>query len=58
MIEIIGINGPVVKALDYDKSLMMLEKVFVGELCLVGEVIKIIGDVVTIQVYEIGRAHV
>ena len=52
MIEIIGINGPVIKALDHDKSLMMLEKVFVGDLGLVGEVIKIIETVVTIQVYE------
>ena len=52
MIEIIGISGPVVKARDAGHSLKMLEKVFVGSMGLVGEVIKIIEDVVTIQVYE------
>ena len=52
MIKIIGINGPVIRAMDEEKTLMMLEKVFVGELGLVGEVIKIIENIVTIQVYE------
>jgi V/A-type H+-transporting ATPase subunit A len=52
MAEIIGINGPVVKADDPENSLKMLEKVFVGDLKLIGEVIKIIGKTVTVQVYE------
>lgn len=51
MAQIYGINGPVVKAKDAG-GLMMLEKVFVGDIGLIGEVIRTEGDCVTIQVYE------
>ncbi|KLO22231.1 V-type ATP synthase subunit A [Marinitoga sp. 1155] len=45
------INGPVVKA-DGAKNLFMNEMVRVGEFKLTGEVIRIDGDIATIQVYE------
>jgi len=50
--RITGINGQVVKAKG-NVPFRMLEAVRVGDLGLIGEVIKINGDVVTIQVYEV-----
>lgn len=51
MAIIYGINGPVVKV-NNASGLTMREKVLVGDLKLVGEVIRIKGDSATIQVYE------
>ena len=48
---IISINGQVIKARG-DVAFRMLEAVRVGDLGLIGEVIRINGDVATIQVYE------
>ena len=50
--KIIGINGQVIKAYG-GNALKMLEAVRVGNLGLIGEVIRINGDVATIQVYEV-----
>ena len=50
--SIIGINGQVVKARAHP-SFKMLEAVRVGELKLIGEVIKINSEFITIQVYEV-----
>ena len=49
--EIIRINGPIVDAVGM-RSVQMYEVVEVGALRLVGEVIRLNGDVGTIQVYE------
>ncbi len=48
---IIRINGPIVEAKDME-SVGMLEVVEVGEVRLIGEVIRVRGGVSTIQVYE------
>ena len=48
---IIRINGPIVEARQMDQT-GMLEVVEVGNLRLIGEVIRVRGDVATIQVYE------
>ena len=45
------VNGPVIEASGIDDA-MMLELVFVGEVRLVGEAIKLEGDRAIIQVYE------
>jgi len=49
--KIAGINGPVVTVRG-SKEFQMLEMVFVSHLKLIGEVIHIEGDDVTVQVYE------
>ncbi|MDR0946310.1 MAG: V-type ATP synthase subunit A [Ruminococcus sp.] len=51
MNTVYGINGPVVKVKD-TKDFSMMEKVFVGNKRLIGEVISITSDETTIQVYE------
>ena len=50
--SIIGINGQVIKAKAHP-SFKMLEAVRVGKLKLIGEVIKINNEFITIQVYEV-----
>ena len=50
--SIIGINGQVIKA-NCSASFKMLEAVKVGKYGLIGEVIKVNSDFVTIQVYEV-----
>ena len=55
--KIYGINGPVIY-LKGDCGFQMSEMVYVGKEKLVGEVISLETDRTTIQVYEIGRAHV
>jgi V/A-type H+-transporting ATPase subunit A len=49
--EVIWINGPVVRARG-SRHISMLELVEVGDERLVGEVINLDGDVITVQVYE------
>jgi len=48
---IIGVSGPVVKAVGMSEA-AMLEVVEVGDDRLIGEIIKVDGEVATIQVYE------
>ncbi len=50
--KIYSINGPVVKVKD-TKDFSMMEKVFVGNKRLTGEVISITSEFTTIQVYEV-----
>ena len=49
--SIAGVNGPVVTVRG-SKEFQMLEMIFVGHLKLIGEVIHIEGDDITVQVYE------
>lgn len=49
--KIAGVNGPVV-TIRGSKDFQMLEMIFVGHLKLIGEIININGDDVTVQVYE------
>ena len=49
--KIIWVSGPAVKA-DGMSSVKMYETVEVGDLKLIGEVIRLTGDVAFIQVYE------
>ena len=51
MNRIYSINGPVVK-IKGATELSMMEKVYVGKSCLIGEVIGITSEATTIQVYE------
>ena len=51
MSSIYWINGPIIKSKDVD-NFIMSEMVYVGKKGLLGEVIGIDSDFVTIQVYE------